>query len=83
MQSAIIDFIRNEIVQDPSFDVAGDEDLFGSGILDSIGVVRLIDYLQARYQFKIPPQDLVPSHFRTVDAMAAYLQVRIAERSGC
>lgn len=83
MQAAIVDFIRAEIVQDPSFSIAGSDDLFALGILDSIGVVRLIDYLQMAFQFRIPPQDLVPSNFQTIDAMAAYLRGRVGGKSGC
>jgi acyl carrier protein len=53
--------------------VEPDENLFTSGYVDSVGIVRLIAHLESTYGVRIPPTDLVPQNFRTVRTMTAYL----------
>lgn len=58
-----------------------DRNLLAEGILDSISVMRLIRYLESSLQLKIPPRDLVPRNFMTIEAMANYLRGALQEQS--
>lgn len=75
IESLIAAFIRDELTDAAGADtVDPDENLFTSGRLDSVGVVRLIAHVQAQLGVTIPPPDLIPDNFRTVRVMAGYLQ---------
>lgn len=47
------------------------ENLLSSGLADSAGMVA---HIRDRLGTTVPPKDLVPENFRTIRAMAAYLQ---------
>lgn len=57
-------------------DVRRDTDLLMSGLVDSLGVVRIVDWLEHRCSIEIDPSDVVLEHFATVDAMIDYLRSR-------
>jgi acyl carrier protein len=75
IQSAIADFIRNELVRspdpiDPSFS------LIDSGILDSLGVLKLVLFLEQRYGIQVDAGDVIPKNFESIDAICAYVDKR-------
>ena len=66
-------FIRDELVGDAGFEIDADENLLTGGLVDSVGIVRLIAHVTESLGVTVPPTDLVPANFRTVRIMAAYL----------
>lgn len=69
----LVDFVRNEILADPAQPIDPEVNLFASGLVDSMGVMRLIGFIEERFHVKIPPADLVPSNFRTLQITSDYL----------
>jgi acyl carrier protein len=55
-------------------DLAPEEDIFTSGMVDSIAMMQTIAFVEKEFRCKIPPQDLVPENFRTIRTMAGYLE---------
>jgi acyl carrier protein len=55
-----------------------DENIFTAGLVDSVGIMRLISHLETALNLTIPPTDLVPRNFRTIRVMAHYLASRTA-----
>ena len=53
-------------------------DLLGSGYVDSIGVMRLVQFTEARFGVRVPPADITIENFLTVRRIASYLQGRVA-----
>ena len=74
IESTIVDFIRDELVGDEPEDIDPKENLLTSGLVDSVGLMRLIAHLEDRLDVNVPPKDLIPDNFRTIRLMAAYMQ---------
>ena len=76
LASDLLGFIRAEIAMtdDP---VEVDSDLLLGGLVDSLGVVRITHWLEDRLGAPVPAGDVTLENFRSVAAMAAYV-----ERSG-
>jgi acyl carrier protein len=53
--------------------VTTDTDLLLSGLVDSLGVVRLVQWLEDRFGFEIDPADVTLDNFQTVAAMIRYV----------
>jgi acyl carrier protein len=53
--------------------LAADEDLLVSGLLDSIGVMRLVGFIETDLNQPVPPEDVTLENFSTVRAMVDYL----------
>ena len=54
--------------------VEEDDDLLLSGLIDSLGVMQLVRFLEQTYQINIPPEDITIDHFITIDAISLYIQ---------
>jgi acyl carrier protein len=50
-----------------------DEDLLLSGLLDSLGVMTLVSFIEKQTGQKIPAQDITLENFTSVDTITAYL----------
>jgi acyl carrier protein len=80
VEAVINDFISREIVQDPSLLPLGNETpLLETGILDSLSLLRLVVFIQGRFDTVVDDLDLVSEHFASVDAICAYLRSQIRE----
>jgi len=51
-------------------------DLVMTGLVDSLGVMMVVDWLEQRLGITIDPNDVVIEHFESVDAMVGYLRGR-------
>ena len=57
-----------------------DDDLIDSGILDSMGIMQLVTYLEKEYGISIRTEEIEPEQFASVTALAAF--VREKQQSG-
>jgi acyl carrier protein len=55
-----------------------DEQLVESGIIDSLGVMSLLSFLEERFSIQIPSEDLVPENFATVATITTLVEHQIA-----
>lgn len=71
----LLTLIRDDVsIGDESIDTS--TDLLLTGLVDSLGVVVIVEWLEQELGIEIDPGDVVLEHFQTVDAMLAYLQTR-------
>jgi acyl carrier protein len=59
--------------------IAPDDDLLARGIIDSLGVMALVEFMEGRYGFRVAPEDLQPANFRDVRSIEAFIARRRAE----
>jgi acyl carrier protein len=79
-QRELHDFIVTELAAGQGSDaISADEDLIQRGIVDSLGVQQLLDFCESRYGIRVDDADLVPANFKTVRALAAYVERKQAE----
>ena len=81
LERIILDFIRKEILATAELELDPQENLFTSGHVDSLGIMRLIAHLETRLDLEIPLRDRVPNNFRSVRVMAAYLGRRLESQT--
>lgn len=51
-----------------------DQHLLANGILDSLGVLDLVGYLEREFGITISDEDLVPEHFETLRRITAFVE---------
>lgn len=69
-------YIASDVAQgDPSELETLDEatDLLLSGLVDSLGVVLIVEWIEQRLGTEIDPGDVVIEHFQTINDMVAFL----------
>ena len=67
-------YIASEIMYADDDALSEDEALLGSGIVDSLGIMRLVSYIEEEFEVEVPEDQLVPEHFRTVTALAEFVE---------
>lgn len=75
--SNIRQHLLTEILNDPSLDLAPDQDLLLSGLLNSVGVMRLIAWLESECKISIPAEDILVEHFGSLNQIKQYLDTRL------
>jgi acyl carrier protein len=73
IEDLVIRFIRDQLHPGSKIEVDPEENLFTSGLVDSIGAMRLVNHVETELNTRIPPPDLIPANFRTIRVMATYL----------
>jgi len=72
----LVCFIRDEVATGTDVAVAKDTDLVMSGLVDSLGVVMIVENLEQRLGIRIDPVDVVIEHFSSVSSILDYLDHR-------
>jgi acyl carrier protein len=77
METVINDYISREFVRNPALlPLTDDASLLDSGILDSLGLLRLVVFLEKRFGITMGEADLLPENFASVNAICAYIRTR-------
>ena len=71
-RAIISDYIENELLD--GVDMVDDDDLLlNDGVVDSIGMVRLVGHMEERFKIEIPPEHFTIENFRSINTIVAYL----------
>ena len=77
MQQIITTYIRQQLLSGRSAStLSASDDLLGTGLVDSMGMMKLIGFLEDQFKVKIPPEDLIIENFMSVEAIGSYLARR-------
>ncbi|MET0134523.1 MAG: acyl carrier protein [Kibdelosporangium sp.] len=66
--------VRNFAADVPADQLAADLNLLDSGVVDSLGLLRLIAWVGERYDIAVDEADISPNNFRSVDAIRAFVE---------
>lgn len=78
IQEKIIAYIEQHLAgQDLDEAIELDEDLLGGGIVDSLGMMKLIAFIEEEFNCKVEPEDMVIENFMTVGHMTHFLQTKL------
>lgn len=75
IETSVLAFVRE---QRPDLTIEPDTALIESGVLDSIALIKAIQFIEATFGLAIPDSDIDPDMFATPKSIAAY----VAERTG-
>jgi acyl carrier protein len=73
-KTALMDFIKNEVMRNKNAKLSEDEDLLSAGILDSLAILQLVAYIEDQFGIKIPDEDVVFENFQSISSLSAYLE---------
>lgn len=79
LAKTLIDFIVNHIASDQDIDeLKPEDDLLERSLVDSLGIMRLIAFIEQEFGYSVPPEDIVIENFMTVDAIIDYLAPKLS-----
>jgi len=71
----LVAFIQDEILLEDLI-VEADTDLLLTGAVDSLGVIRITQWIEDELDTTVDPGDVTLENFQTVERMAAYIAGR-------
>ncbi|MEW1893009.1 acyl carrier protein [Streptomyces sp. NPDC048567] len=72
--ATIKQFLIEEFLPDLTQDeLADDQDLLSSGAIDSLGLLKLIAWVEDRFGLAVDDTDLDPNNFRSVNAIDTFV----------
>jgi acyl carrier protein len=69
LSESLLAFVRDDLLKGRAAGVDADTYLFDEGMVDSLGILRLIAFLELEIGRPIADQEVVMEHFRTVRAI--------------
>ena len=74
VESTIRTFIDVNVINGAGWEYHNDTPLLDESILDSLGIVDLVEFLQKRYRIRIQQQEVTRKNFRSVSTIAAFVR---------
>lgn len=68
----------NFILDDGGAGLGSDDSLTETGVLDSMGVLELITFIEEQYGFAVPDEDTLPENLDSVTRLVDYVERRLA-----
>jgi acyl carrier protein len=79
MREKIIEFIRDEYVEDESMEITDSTPLITSGLVDSFSMVSLKMYLEEEYGIQMSDAEATTEAFDTVSAIMALVKQKLGD----
>ena len=76
IKNSIKQHISKNILFSEEFAVDDDASFLDNGIIDSLGFMELVAFVEKEYTIKVAPQDLVPENFDSVNKLSKYITSR-------
>ncbi len=72
-QTILMDYVKKELMKGRSANISASDDLLSAGIIDSLGVLQMVAFIEERFGFQVPDEDVVYENFHSIQALANYL----------
>lgn len=76
LAAELVALIADEVAVHDAEPVDTETDLLLTGLVDSLGVVQIVGWLEDRLGITIAPADVTLDHFQTVTRMVSYVSER-------
>ncbi len=74
MQKAVLEYVKNEYLEDDDEELTPDTPLISGGIVDSFSMVSLKRFLENKYQVSIPDDRATPEAFDSVNKICVLVK---------
>lgn len=79
MEETLRQFILSDMLKGRDVgELSSDRSLLQSGILDSVGLLRLLLFIEEQFEVSVEDEELVPENFDTIQSLARFVQAKQA-----
>jgi acyl carrier protein len=72
ISTALLRFVEEDLLADGTTVDIG-QNLLGDGVVDSLGMLRVVGFIEANYPVKIPPAQFTIENFRSIDVITQFV----------
>ena len=73
--------IDNFLFGEGEAQLSNDDSFLEKGLVDSMGILTLVEFVKEKYSIAIQDEELVPEHWDSVERIAAFVLGKRASRS--
>ena len=73
IEAQVREFLTNNFLYDPGAGLAADASLLDNGIVDSTGMLEVIQFVEAEFGIRIDDLEVLPENLDSVRALAAFI----------
>ena len=70
---------ENLLFNEGAFNYTNDTSFLREGILDSVGVMELVAFVESCFGVKVEPAEVTPDHFDSVNKLAGFIRGKQAK----
>ena len=75
----LIEFIKKDLARGKGLgDLSETEDLVEAEVMDSLGIMKLILFLEENFSVKISDEDLTLENFRSIETISSLVESKVA-----
>ena len=79
----IRDFLtQNFPLADEGSGLGGDDSLIEAGVIDSTGVLELIEYLESNYDIQIADEEVLPDNLDSIQRISRFVSMKLGSDDG-
>ena len=69
-------FVAEELVRESSLEgLDENQSLLESGIIDSMGILLLVSFIEEKFKIKIEAEDLIPENFNSLNSITCMISI--------
>ena len=76
VNSTVRQFITRQFPLARSRELADGDPLLESGIVDSLGVLDLVTFIESEFRVSVADDELIPEHFNSIARITAYIETK-------
>ena len=74
-------YLLTEIAADLGKESLGvDEDLLEQGVIDSLGILKLVAFIEKTHGIKVMDEDVVPENFQSLNSMVTFVEQKMRNK---
>jgi len=67
----IRNFIKTDLAKTPEhLEIGNKDNIIINGIIDSLGLIKIINFLEERFSLKLKDEDISPEHFESIESIS-------------
>ena len=75
IEREVREFISKELARELGT-VENDDSLLEAGVIDSLGVLSLVSFIEQRYRIVVTEDEMMPENFDSIEAIAGFIARR-------
>lgn len=81
-QARIRDFILNQFPLARKRSIGDADPLLSNGILDSLGILEVVAFVEREFEITVADEELVPESFESIERVARFVEEKRAHGGG-
>jgi acyl carrier protein len=81
IESEVRDFLKSTFFLNERIDLQPEDSLLDKGIVDSNGIINVIDFIEERFEFVVGDREFTTVNFDSIRHIAEYVAKKVSEKS--